>query len=583
MIYLICALTSLALCFAAQQTVGIFQSESYKRPQLKLRLSEDPSPRQTMAKRLRLLALLQSAALVLAYAVIALVSGSGTFVPDASASSWMSRFSTFAACAFGTVSLVALIVWFLRWRKQPAKKPMKYTTRIWRLNAALLVVLVALQLVLVLVASIIVYVLAYTVMNLFGSASLFSQKTAGLLFYTMPVLAVVLMELVCAVHLPRLLALASILVQPIETAVKNWYFNDARRKLAGYTDMVKIGITGSYGKTSAKVILATILSEKYKTMATPSSYNTPMGVTRVIREQLDASYQVFIAEMGARHVGDIAEMCRLVAPRWGLLTSVGPQHLETFGSLDKVAKTKYELIDALPADGMGFFPSDNEICVSLYQNTQKPKALFGIEGEGLYMTARDIEHGAEGGSFMLVGPDGATVRCRTKLLGRHNIQNILGCAAVAYALGLTLEEIARGVAKAEPVEHRLQLIPTTNGITVIDDAFNSNPSGARAALDVLKSFPGRKIIITPGLVELGETEAAENEAFGRAMAGAVDVAILVARNGEAMRRGLVAAGYDEGNIFCVGSLSAATAALGSISRSGDVVLFENDLPDHYEQ
>ena len=128
-------------------------------------------------------------------------------------------------------------------------------------------------------------------------------------------LSIVVFPSLDLINLPRLLALASILVQPVETAVKNWYFNDAKKKLAGFTDMVKVGITGSYGKTSAKVILATILSEKYKTYATPHSYNTPMGVTKAIREQLDGSYQVFIAEMGARHVGDIAEMCRLVKPK----------------------------------------------------------------------------------------------------------------------------------------------------------------------------------------------------------------------------------------------------------------------------
>ena len=198
------------------------------------------------------------------------------------------------------------------------------------------------------------------------------------------------------------------------------------------------------------------------------------------------------------------------------------------------------------------------------------------------MSARDITHGPQGSTFTLTGPDGSAVRCTTRLLGRHNVQNILGCAAVAHALGLTMEEIARGIGKVEPVEHRLQLIPTGNGITVIDDAFNSNPAGTRAALEVLKDFPGRKIIVTPGLVELGEAEAAENEAFGRAMAGAVDIAILVARNAAAMKKGLLEAGFDEDNLIVTGKLAEATAALGSLARVGDVVLFENDLPDHYE-
>jgi UDP-N-acetylmuramoyl-tripeptide--D-alanyl-D-alanine ligase len=174
------------------------------------------------------------------------------------------------------------------------------------------------------------------------------------------------------------------------------------------------------------------------------------------------------------------------------------------------------------------------------------------------------------------------VRCTTRLLGKHNVQNILGCAAVAHALGLTLWEIARGIGKVEPVEHRLQLIPTSNGVTVIDDAFNSNPAGTRAALEVLRAFPGRKIVVTPGMVELGSAEEAENEAFGRAMADVADIAILVARNSPAMMRGLLEAGFNEENLIVTGKLSEATAALGSLRRVGDVVLFENDLPDHYE-
>jgi UDP-N-acetylmuramoyl-tripeptide--D-alanyl-D-alanine ligase len=590
------ALLSLAVMLAAQPLVHVFQLESYKRRQFFLRLNEDKSIKKGLG-RVWLVSMLAQAGLALAAIVLLFITSDmqaviGDFASMRPRDVWVAvmAFTLLSALLAGLVFLIALVVHFIRWKRQPSKKPLKVTARVIRLNVMLFFVLALAQaigvLYIFLMAGYLLFPLFYYVFASAAGSPIMNSAVRIELAVLFAALAALnaFVQYVTASMLPRLLALASVLVQPVEAAVKKRYFNDARRKLAGFPDMVKIGITGSFGKTSAKVILATILSEKYKTYATLHSYNTPMGVTRAIREQLDNSYGVFIAEMGARQPGDISEMCRLVSPRYGLLTGVGAQHLETFKTLENVAKTKYELIEALPQDGMAFFPCDNAICLELYRKTSKPKALFGIGeyGEPLYMSAQGILSGPAGSSFTLIGPDGETAPCITKLLGAHNVQNILGAAAVAHALGLSLEEIARGVAGVEPVEHRLQLVPTGNGITVIDDAFNSNPAGTRAALEVLMSFPGRKIVVTPGLVELGEAEAAENEAFGRAMAEVVDIAILVARNSVAMKKGLLDAGFSEENIIVTGKLAEATEVMGKLTRVGDVVLFENDLPDHYE-
>jgi UDP-N-acetylmuramoyl-tripeptide--D-alanyl-D-alanine ligase len=262
---------------------------------------------------------------------------------------------------------------------------------------------------------------------------------------------------------------------------------------------------------------------------------------------------------------------------------VGPQHLETFGSLEAVANTKYELIESLPDNGHAFFPHDHGICDQLYHRTEKNKDLFGFDDDvPLAMTAKEITVGEMGSTFTLVNSFGMQVTCHTALLGKHNIMNILGAASVAYELGLTLEEIARGIEKVKPVEHRLQIIPTGNGVTVIDDAFNASPMGTRAALDVLSQFNGRKIIITPGLVELGEREEAENSAFGKAMAKVVDIAVLVGKKrAEQIKNGLMTEGFNKGNIYVVDSLEKASEVLATFSQAGDVVLFENDLPDNY--
>ena len=191
--------------------------------------------------------------------------------------------------------------------------------------------------------------------------------------------------------------------------------------------------------------------------------------------------------------------------------------------------------------------------------------------------------GPTGSRFRLCTRDGS-IACETPLLGEHNIQNILLASMVCLSLGMTLRQIACGMARLEPVEHRLQLISHPGGMTVIDDAFNSNPASSARALEVLRQFPGRRIVITPGMVELGAQEAELNRAFGEKMASCVDIAILVGRkHTEPIAQGLRGAGFPEESLHVTGSLDEATALLRQLGRPGDTVLFENDLPDNYSE
>ena len=455
-----------------------------------------------------------------------------------------------SSIAAGVITLIGFLLaaYMLdrRLHSQPEKKPIAYTPRMRRLYACLCVI-----------ALIVAFVLSAI------------GVPAYILFVGVPYLALA----------------AGGAMTPVEKAINNHYLNDAKAKLEARPDLIKIGITGSYGKTSTKFILATILAERYDVLATPASFNTPMGLTRVIRERLEDHHQVFIAEMGARHVGDIKELVDLVHPTMGLITSVGPQHLETFGNVATVADTKFELIEGLPQDGLAFFASDGGEVDKLYQRARVKKFLTGTRGMGLDMKAEDIAVNSNGSVFTLKdGVTGEKVSCETRLLGRHNIGNIVLACCVARQMGLTLEEIARGVSKIEPVEHRLQLLPGAGGMTVIDDAFNSNPVGAKAALDVLAAFEGRHVIVTPGMVEQGEKEDEINRQFGAQMAGKCDVVILVGkRHTQPIVEGLRAAGMAQENIFVTGSLEEATGVLGKIGQLGDVVLFENDLPDNYNE
>ena len=439
--------------------------------------------------------------------------------------------------------------------ERKAKKPLKYTPRIKRLYAVSMVVLFLM-----------ILLIRETGINDRGEIN-----PAGWLMFAFPLL------------IPLWVALCGLIAWPLEKAISEMYFRDARRILDSRKDLIRIGITGSWGKTSVKFILGTILEEKYHTLVTPASFNTPMGVTKVIRSSLEPGHRVFVAEMGARHVGDIKEMCRLVHPRYGVLTSVGPQHLDTFKTVERVARTKYELIDAVPEDGHCFFSDDGGICRDLYEQTHKPKTLAGTDPDRDDLWAEEISVTQHGSTFMLCTRSGR-IPCSTRMLGELNIRNILLCASVALELGMTPDQIVRGISRIEPVEHRLQLIENPGGITIIDDAFNSNIRGAEQAFSVLKSFSSTRIVITPGMVELGSAEHEMNRRFGEMMASACDIAILVGKKRcESIRNGLIAAGFPEGNIHIAESLDAASEYMRSVVQPGDTVLFENDLPDNYTE
>ena len=384
--------------------------------------------------------------------------------------------------------------------------------------------------------------------------------------------------------LPLMVALSGLLAWPVEKLISEFYFRDARRKLLSNPNLLRIGVTGSYGKTTVKHILGAILSEKYPTLITPASYNTPMGVSRTIREKLTPSYQVFVGEMGARHVGDIKEMCRLVRPTIGVLTSVGPQHLDTFKTIERVAGTKYELIEALPKDGHAYFIDDGALCRQLYGRTKKPKTLVSLKPGDADVWSENISVSATGSAFDLCTRGKGRVSCHTRLLGEHSIVNILLASAVALDAGLSLKQVMHGVEKLEPVKSRLELISRPGTFTIINDAFNSNPVGSKAALRVLKEFPERRIIITPGMVELGEREAQYNREFGQAIAQSADIAIVVGKKHvQPILEGLAQAGFPRENTYQVDSLDASTRLLGRIARPTDTVLYENDLPDHYQE
>ena len=389
------------------------------------------------------------------------------------------------------------------------------------------------------------------------------------------------------------LSAAVIILQPFENRKQAYYINDARRIIEEINPLV-IGITGSYGKTGTKEILSTMLAEKYNVFRPPGSYNTLMGVTRAIREGLRPQHEAFVAEMGAYRIGSIDKLCKLVKPTHGIITTIGVQHLERFGSQKVIQQAKGELIRSLPDDGIAVLNGDDPLCREIGEGFSGKVVYFSVDSSFPRrressvsiptVSVRNIQIGTDGSDFELHFPDGEVLPAHLSLLGRTAISNAVAAVAMADQLGVKRAKIVKALKSIPPVRHRLEPIKREGGITVIDDAFNSNPIGAAGALEVLAMDEGRRILVTPGMIELGDIEDQENRGFGRKAASACDLAVLVGRKRvEPIRDGLLEGNFIEQNIWIVPSLKVALEELQFYLKPGDTMLLENDLPDQYDE
>lgn len=380
---------------------------------------------------------------------------------------------------------------------------------------------------------------------------------------------------------PCLILFSNLLNKPIEKGVNQHFINDAKRKLKEVQDLKIIGITGSYGKTSVKYFLYTLLQSKYDVLITPESYNTPMGIVKTIRESLKPTHEYFICEMGARYVGDIKEICDIVHPMYGVITSIGPQHLQTFGSLDHIIKTKFELADALPKDGTIFLNGDDMNIRGKSNEYENP--IFFQTGTDLKgYRAEDITYSQVGTEFTIVTPKGETQKFQMRLIGGHNVIDVTCAIAVANSLGISLPELKVPVRRLQPVEHRMQM-RQSSAVTIIDDAYNSNPVGSKAAVETLAMFDGIKILVTPGMVELGAEEEKFNYEFGKYAANCCDYILLIGRkHTEAIAKGVMDEGFSKDKCQVFERLEDAMTYAYAIKGEGHkYILLENDLPDNY--
>lgn len=376
------------------------------------------------------------------------------------------------------------------------------------------------------------------------------------------------------------------LLVPVEGSIAQRFLREADRRMRAYPGRV-IGITGSYGKTSTKLILADLLASRYRVLKTPAGVNTTMGITRVIREELSDTHEYFVVECSAYGPGEIRAVCDIVHPSLGILTAVGIQHLERFGTPDRIAEAKYELLASLPAGAPAVVNADDPMCLRLAQRARaegKRVLLYGM-GEteaGLAIRGTDMTLRSRGTSFRVVAGDGETIGFETRLLGRWNLSNILAGLAAAVECGVPLSAMRDAVAALAPAPRRLE-VKEEAGIVKILDVANSNPRGAEMALEVLAQFPGgSRILITPGMVELGSSEAEENRRFGEKAAATCDYVVLVgAEQTRPIREGLAQRGFPADRVLMAKNADEVADRLAGIVRQGDVLLYENRLPDTY--
>ena len=384
--------------------------------------------------------------------------------------------------------------------------------------------------------------------------------------------------------IPVIIPLCNIIMYPFEMLVQNHYLKLATKKLQSRPDLIRIGITGSYAKTSTKDILKTILKEKYNVCFTPNSYNTPMGIAKTINKRLTDEDQIFICEMGATYKMDIAKLVKIVDPSITVLTGVANQHLATFKSLENVIETKYEIVKYSKPGTICVFNGNNSITYDLYNRTinDKQKILIKNDDENSFCRAENIVYTPEYSTFDLV-LENSRYHVKTNLHGSFSVENLLMAVAVSSSLGLSPEQIISGIEKCEQSEHRLFVKKLDNDITVIDDSFNANEYGTQRAIEYLSLYKDkRKIVMTPGLVDLGKREKEINYLFGKKISAVADLCIIVNLNArEELVKGLKDGGFDESNIILCDTLHDAQKKMPEILSAGDVILMCNDLPDNY--
>ena len=367
---------------------------------------------------------------------------------------------------------------------------------------------------------------------------------------------------------PFMPIISGLIMLPFEKLNNNRYIKKAIKKINGYNGLKKIIVTGSYGKTSVKNYLNELIKDDYNVVISPASYNTPMGIAMTINDKLNSQTEILIAEAGARHMGDIKEICDIVSPDMVILTGIAAQHIETFKSIENVIATKFEAMEALKDDGIFIINSDNELLLKEADKRNRKYYSAGLNGKDVSIDKENITI------------DGEKFSYNTKLLGKHNLSNIAVAALAAYLLNIEPQIVAEKINEITPVPHRLEVI-YSNGLTIIDDSYNCNELSAKSAIEAVGEMQGRKGIITCGIVEGGHLQKKLNFELGRQIAEVFDYVCVIGINADAIREGLYDTKFDSYRVYEIQSVKEGVKILNKYLGNGDALLFLNDLSDNY--
>jgi len=402
---------------------------------------------------------------------------------------------------------------------------------------------------------------------------------------------------------PAIISGILLFFQPLTVLWRWQVIKKAKLKREKFQNLVVIGITGSYGKTSTKEFLATILEEKFssaarqkasyggstvasgeggKVLKTLEHQNSEVGISQCILNNLKANHEIFIVEMGAYNRGGIKFLSDIAKPKIGILTGINEQHMATFGSQENIIEAKYELIQSLPREGLVIFNGDNPYCFKLYRRTIYPKKVYSLESS-IYefpvdIWASNIKVKKESIEFKAETKD-EKANFKVKLLGAHNILNILAASLLAKELGMTLKEIARACQKIQPEQGAMKLLKSKMGANIIDSTYSANPDGVISHLDYLKIWKGQKIIVMPCLIELGRASAQVHKRIGNKIGQVCDLAIITTRERfKNIKEGAIEQGMNKENILFIENPKKILEKIQNFYSPNDVILLESRVP-----
>lgn len=401
-----------------------------------------------------------------------------------------------------------------------------------------------------------------------------------LIFFDGSLIILILLYILSEWISPFFIIFSSLLISPLDFYLKHKVTKNAQRKLASLHGLKTVAIVGSYAKTSTKNILYTLLWKDFYVVKTPKSFNTDVAISKTILRDLKQTTQIFIVEMDAYHEGEIKKLCQIAKPDMAIITSIASQHLERFGSLEKLAKTQFEVAKALKNNGTLFLNSMDDLTMKYQNEFSANKLFFAGEMDKFRIENLKVEDGNLEFKLIL---DKDSAEIKLPLSGEHNAYNFLAAATIAYKLGLPIKTIATRAKLILPTEHRLEVTKNSK-FTLIDNSYNTNPKVVISSLKLLKETGGnnQKILITPGLIEQGSNAELENKKFIKMAAGTADEIIIVGESyKEFLKKGLEESNFPKDKIHFVKSTKAALEKVNKMAKENAVVLIENDLPDQY--